>query len=132
MVSISFDISNSSGLPPFLQIVKQVETAISLGYLVNGDQLPTVKEVVAMATINPNTVMKAYRELDQRGLTRAVPGVGTFIVLDKGRKNLEGIEKLREHIRNGWLVEALETQLSRETIQNLILEEIDRCFQQSH
>src|ERR1700685_2674950 len=107
MVSISFSISNSSGVPPFLQIVKQVETAISLGYLKDGDQLPTVKEVVSMVNVNPNTVMKAYRELDQRRLTRAVPGVGTFISLETVVENLEEIEKLREHFRHGWLAEAI-------------------------
>ena len=129
MVSISFNITNLSGIPPFLQIVKQVETAISLGYLKDGDQLPTVKEVVSMVNVNPNTVMKAYRELDQRRLTRAVPGVGTFITLENAINNLEEIKNLREHFRDGWLADAVEAQLTKETIQNLIMEEVNISFQ---
>jgi GntR family transcriptional regulator len=66
-------------VPTYLQLVQQVRQAIRLGLLQPGDQLPTVKEVVGRLAINPNTVLKAYRELDHEGLVEARRGQGTFI-----------------------------------------------------
>ena len=66
----------ASGVPTYLQLVRQVEDAIRLGYLVAGDQLPKVKDVVATLAINPNTVLKAYRELEHKGLAAGRPGPG--------------------------------------------------------
>ena len=68
-----------SGVPTYLQLVQQVRQAIRLGVLRPGDQLPTVKEVVGTLTINPNTVLRAYRELDLEGLIEGRRGVGTFV-----------------------------------------------------
>jgi GntR family transcriptional regulator len=76
---ITFRLSTHSGVPPYLQIVQQVRQAIRLGILQDGDQLPTVKEVVKMVAINPNTVFKAYRELEMLGLVEGRTGSGTFI-----------------------------------------------------
>jgi GntR family transcriptional regulator len=76
---IQFRLDARSGLPPYLQIVRQVEHAIRLGLLQAGDRLPTVKEVASELAVNPNTVLKAYRELDHRGLTSGKVGQGTFI-----------------------------------------------------
>ena len=69
--TISFRLSSSSGVPAYLQIVQQVEQALRIGVLKVGDQLPTVKEVVAEVAVNPNTVLKAYRELEVAGLSKA-------------------------------------------------------------
>ena len=77
---ISFSLDSQSGVPTYLQLVQQVEAALSLGYLVEGDQLPTVKDVVSSIAINPNTVLKAYRELESRGIAEGRPGVGTFVI----------------------------------------------------
>ena len=74
-----FRLDGSSGVPPYLQIVQQVRQALLLGYLRSGDQLPTVKEVVASLAINPNTVVKAYRQLENDGVVTARPGQGTFV-----------------------------------------------------
>lgn len=74
-----FRLDGSSGVPPYLQIVQQVRQALLLGYLHSGDQLPTVKEAVASLAINPNTVVKAYRQLENEGMVTARPGQGTFI-----------------------------------------------------
>jgi GntR family transcriptional regulator len=68
-----------SGVPAYLQLVQQVKQAIRLGMLQPGDQLPTVKEVVGTLTINPNTVLHAYRQLDLEGLVEGRRGVGTFV-----------------------------------------------------
>jgi GntR family transcriptional regulator len=77
--SVAFRLDHGSGVPTYLQLVQQVEQALRLGFLAPGDQLPTVKETVEALAINPNTVMKAYRELEHRGLAAGRPGQGTFI-----------------------------------------------------
>src|SRR3984885_13947192 len=71
---IEFRLDAASGVPTYLQLVQQVEHALRLGYLKPGDQLPRVRDVVASLAINPNTVLKAYRELDTKGLTAGRPG----------------------------------------------------------
>ena len=76
---INFHLDTRSGVPTYLQLVQQVRQAVRLGILAPGDQLPTVKEVVESLAINPNTVLKAYRELDHEGLVEATRGVGTFV-----------------------------------------------------
>jgi len=76
---IEFSLDSRSGVSPYLQVVHQVRQALRLGLLRQGDQLPTVKDVVARLAINPNTVLKAYRELERDGLVSARPGVGTFV-----------------------------------------------------
>ncbi len=74
-----FRLDGSSGVPPYLQLVHQVRQSLLLGYLRKGDRLPTVKEVVSDLAINPNTVVKAYRQLEHEGLAGGRPGQGTFI-----------------------------------------------------
>jgi GntR family transcriptional regulator len=76
---IEFRLDPRSGVPTYLQIVQQVKQAVRLGLLKPGDQLPTVKEVVGVLRINPNTVLKAYRELDHEGLVEGRRGQGTFV-----------------------------------------------------
>jgi DNA-binding transcriptional regulator YhcF (GntR family) len=78
-VAIAFRLDPHSGVPTYLQLVQQVEDALRLGQLVAGDQLPRVKDVVGSLAVNPNTVLKAYRELEHRGLTAGQPGQGTFV-----------------------------------------------------
>src|SRR6201989_2279763 len=76
---IDFHLETRSGVPTYKQIVQQVTQAVRLGILQPGEQLPTVKDVVASLAINPNTVLKAYRELEHAGLAAGRPGVGTFV-----------------------------------------------------
>ncbi len=76
---IEFHLDSRSGVSPYLQIVQQVRQALRLGLLQQGDQLPTVKEVVAQLAVISNTVLKAYRELEHEGLASARPGVGPFV-----------------------------------------------------
>ena len=76
---IEFSLDGRSGVSPYLQVVHQVRQGLRLGLLREGDQLPTVKDVVARLAINPNTVLKAYRELERDGLVAARPGIGTFV-----------------------------------------------------
>src|SRR3978361_787566 len=77
---IEFQLEAGSGVATYLQLVQQVHQALQLGMLEPGDQLPTAQQVVAKLAINPNTVLKAYRDLEREGLVRARPGLGTFIV----------------------------------------------------
>ena len=78
--AITFALYQASGVPAYLQIVQQVEQALRMGLLRPGDQLPTVKQVVGEVAINPNTVTKAYRELEHAGLVEGRQGVGTFVL----------------------------------------------------
>jgi GntR family transcriptional regulator len=77
---IEFRLDRRSGVTPYLQLVQQVRHAVRLGWLREGDQLPTAKEVVAALGINQNTVHKAYRELEHDGVVVSRPGVGTFVL----------------------------------------------------
>jgi GntR family transcriptional regulator len=77
---IEFQLDPTSGVATYLQLVQQVHQALQLGLAEPGDQLPTAQQVVAKLAINPNTVLKAYRDLEREGLVRARPGMGTFIV----------------------------------------------------
>ncbi len=77
---IALRLDAKSGIPPYLQIAQQIRQALVAGVLVPGDQLPTVKEVVTLLAINPNTVFKGYRELEHEGLVEGRPGAGTFVL----------------------------------------------------
>jgi GntR family transcriptional regulator len=77
---IEFRLDMQSGVATYLQLVQQVRQALRLGILEPGDQLPTAQTVVGQLAINPNTVLKAYRELEREGLVRARPGQGTFVI----------------------------------------------------
>ncbi len=76
---IEFQLDEASGIATYVQLVQQVHQALRLGILEPGDRLPTAQQVVARLAINPNTVHKAYRELEREGLVRARPGLGTFV-----------------------------------------------------
>jgi GntR family transcriptional regulator len=76
---IRFRVDGRSAVPPYQQIAQQVRQALRMGVLAVGDQLPSVREVVAATAVNPNTVLKAYRDLEREGLTEARAGHGTFV-----------------------------------------------------
>ena len=99
---IAFRLDHGSGVPTYLQLVQQVEHALRLGYLSQGDRLPTVKEVVGSLAINPNTVLKAYRELEHRGIAAGRPGQGTFVRSTPGTVGLPELTALRKTLLT-WL-----------------------------
>jgi GntR family transcriptional regulator len=115
---IEFHLDNRSGVSPYLQIVQQVRQALRLDLLREGDQLPTVKEVVGQLAINPNTVLKAYRELEHEGLVSARPGVGTFVTGSLGGQSLAAQGPLRQALR-GWITKARRAGLDDESIEAL-------------
>jgi GntR family transcriptional regulator len=102
---IEFRLDAASGVPTYLQLVHQVEHALRLGYLTLGDQLPKVRDVVASLAINPNTVLKAYKELETKGLTTGRPGQGTFIQATLSQVALPELAGLRRALL-GWLTAA--------------------------
>lgn len=102
---LRFRLDPASGVPTYLQLVQQVEHALRLGYLTTGDQLPRVRDVVADLAINPNTVLKAYRELEHKGLTSGRPGQGTFIDGSLVQAGLPELNELRRSLR-AWLTDA--------------------------
>jgi GntR family transcriptional regulator len=119
---LAFRLDHQSGVPAYLQVVQQVEQALRLGHLRPGDQLPTVKEIVQRLAINQNTVLKAYRELEHRGLVEAQPGQGTFV-----REALPGPSgpsgREQAALRTGltrWLHRAFEAGLDADTVLALV------------
>jgi GntR family transcriptional regulator len=102
---IEFRLDPASGVPTYLQLVQQVEHALRLGYLKPGDQLPKVRDVVSSLAINPNTVLKAYRELETKGLTTGRPGQGTFIQATLNQVALPELTGLRRSLL-AWLATA--------------------------
>jgi GntR family transcriptional regulator len=118
---IEFHLDPRSGVPAYLQLVQQVRQAVRLGILRPGDQLPTVKEVAVDLAINPNTVVKAYRQLEHEGLAAGRPGQGTFITGTPAQSSppAAASRALRRSLR-GWLADAAEAGLSEDAITALI------------
>src|SRR3954454_1496867 len=102
---IEFHLDPRSGVATYLQIVQQVKEALRLGTIDVGDQLPTVREVVADLAINPNTVAKAYRELERDGLVVARQGRGTFVASTLAPASLSHYAELRAQLER-WLEHA--------------------------
>ena len=115
---IEFRIDARSGVAPYRQLVQQVRQALRLGVLRVGDQLPTVKEVVAQVAINPNTVLKAYRELEHEGLAEGRPGLGTFVTRTLADTSLTAHTALRADLVR-WLTKARRAGLDDDSIDAL-------------
>ena len=116
---ISFRVDSRSVVPPYLQIVQQVRQALRMGLLDVGDKLPAVREVVAATAVNPNTVLKAYRDLEREGLVEARAGHGTFV------RSLPPGPPPDTHSRLGrslarWVRQAREAGLDDESIESLL------------
>jgi GntR family transcriptional regulator len=124
---IEFRLDTRSGVPTYLQLVQQVKQAVRLGILQPGDQLPTVKEVVAQLAINPNTVLKAYRELDREGLVDGRRGQGTFVSADLTAAQPRDFDRLRAALTQ-WLERARAAGLDEEAINALVASALHAVF----
>ena len=114
-----FRLEGHSRLPAYIQLAQQVRHALRLGVLTPGDQLPTVKEVVEKLLLSPNTVLKAYRELENEGLISSRQGKGTFVVRTLADPLLtHHAALLRRLVR--WMRDAQAAGLSQEDIEALI------------
>jgi len=115
---IEFHLDARSGVAPYMQLIHQVRQALRLGLLHEGDQLPKVKDVVAGLAINPNTVLKAYRELEYEGLVAARPGIGTFVTGTLDVVPQAAHLPLRRDLQR-WLAKARRAGLDDESIEAL-------------
>jgi GntR family transcriptional regulator len=122
MALIEFHLDSRSGVPTYLQLVQQVRHAVQLGILRPGDQLPTVKEVVAGLAINPNTVLKAYGTLESEGIAKGRRGQGTFVTTSAPSPLGDDFSKLRRALRQ-WFDQARASGLDEQAIDALLSEQ---------
>ena len=116
---ISFRVDGRSVVPPYLQIVQQVRQALRMGLLDVGDRLPAVREVVAATAVNPNTVLKAYRDLEREGLIEARPGHGTFVLKRPPGPPPGTVARLGRSLAR-WVRQAREAGLDEESMESLL------------
>lgn len=116
---LSFRITSQSGVPPYMQIIQQVRRALQIGIISPGDRLPTIKEVVSTVPINPNTVFKAYRELERDGLVQSRTGVGTFATKRPHGPPPSAQTVLADDLAN-WVVRARTVGLDNTSIEALL------------
>jgi GntR family transcriptional regulator len=120
----AFRLDTKSGVPTYLQLVDQVRRGLLLGYLCDGDQLPTVREVAAALVVNPNTVAKAYRELERAGFVTPRAGQGTFVNGSIDQVPTATYARLSRSLRT-WLRTAQEAGLGRDQIHALVSATLD-------
>ncbi|MFD9814540.1 GntR family transcriptional regulator [Streptomyces sp. NPDC059080] len=131
MVSVvEFRIDRRSGVATYLQIVQQVQQALRLGTLVEGDRLPTAAQVAATTKVNPNTTLKAYRELEREGLVEPRPGLGTFVSRTLARPQSAADTQLREELR-AWMSRARTAGLTREDTQAVLNSVVQDTYPES-
>jgi GntR family transcriptional regulator len=94
----AFRLNPHSGVPVYRQLIDQVMGAVALGTLRTGDQLPTVRQVAVNLAINPNTVLRGYREMEIRGILDSQQGAGTFIAEQKPAGSSEERERQRSQL----------------------------------
>jgi GntR family transcriptional regulator len=126
---IEFHLDGRSPVATYKQLVQQVRQALRVGLLEPGDQLPTVREVAESLAINPNTVLKAYRELELEGLVEGRPGLGTFVVRSLAGPSLSSQAELRRQLQ-AWLERAREAGLDQEDVVALVETTMRSSFQE--
>jgi GntR family transcriptional regulator len=124
---IEFQLDPASGVATYLQLVQQVRDALRLGLLEPGDKLPTAQQVVAKLAINPNTVLKAYRDLEREGLVKGRPGMGTFVI-----RSLPGTDPAAQQrflaAMTGLLRSARSAGLGPDDIESIYRTAVRNCF----
>ncbi len=122
---VAYRIDRRTGVATYVQIVQQTKQALRLGLLEPGDKLPTAREVVEATAINPNTVLKAYRELEREGLVEARRGLGTFVrrSLGAARANSPLTAELSD-----WAARARAEGLDRDDVAALFTAVLDEQF----
>ncbi|MFD6276535.1 GntR family transcriptional regulator [Streptomyces sp. NPDC060209] len=125
--AVEFRIDRRSGVATYLQIVQQTKQALRLGVLEPGDRLPTAREVVEATAINPNTVLKAYRELEREGLVEARRGLGTFVRRTLGSAAVTTDPPLRAELSE-WTRRARAAGLDKDDVSALFTDVLDSTF----
>ena len=126
---IEFHLDGRSPVATYKQLVQQVRQALRVGLLEPGDQLPRVREVAESLAINPNTVLKAYRELELEGLVEGRPGLGTFVVRSLAGPSLASQAELRRQLQ-AWLERARAAGLDQEDMVALVETTMRSSFQE--
>ena len=126
---IQFHLDSRSGVAPYLQLIQQVRQALRLGLLREGDQLPTVKDVSGSLAINPNTVLKAYRQLEYEGLAAAKPGVGTFVTKTLTDASIAAHQQLSQDLLR-WYRKARAAGLDSESIDGIYQQTMRSALQE--
>lgn len=124
---IEYRIDRNSGVDTYMQLVQQTKRAMRLGALLPGDRLPTAKQVVNATAINPNTVLRAYRELEREGLVEAVRGRGTFVTGSLARSEASADSQLRADLI-AWMRRARDSGLGVEDVAALVDSVAGECF----
>ncbi|MGW6742008.1 GntR family transcriptional regulator [Streptomyces sp. NPDC055025] len=127
VVIVEYRIDRRSGVPAFQQIVQQTKQALRLGVLVPGDRLPTAKEVAETSTVNPNTTLKAYRELEREGLVEPRPGQGTFVRRTLGRPETGADSPLYAELV-AWMSKAAGAGLEQEDVAALVASAMEKQY----
>ncbi|WP_329274412.1 GntR family transcriptional regulator [Streptomyces sp. NBC_01451] len=127
VVIVEYRIDRRSGVPAFQQIVQQTKQALRLGVLVPGDRLPTAKEVAETSTVNPNTTLKAYRELEREGLVEPRPGQGTFVRRTLGRPETGTDSPLYAELV-AWVSKAAGAGLELEDVAALVASALEKQY----
>ncbi|WNC03327.1 GntR family transcriptional regulator [Streptomyces sp. CGMCC 4.7035] len=127
MKLVEFRIDRRSGIAAYQQIVQQTKQALRLGVLMPGDRLPTAKEVAETCAVNPNTTLKAYRELEREGLVEPRPGLGTFIRRSLARPQAGADSPLRGELE-AWMTRAREAGLEREDVTALVTSVLEERY----
>ncbi|MFF5955164.1 GntR family transcriptional regulator [Streptomyces luteogriseus] len=127
MVAVEYRIDRRSGIPAFQQIVQQTKQALRLGVLVPGDRLPTAKEVSETSAVNPNTALKAYRELEREGLVEPRPGQGTFVRRTLGRPETGTDSPLYGELV-AWMAKAAGAGLEQEDVAALVASALEKQY----
>ncbi|MFG2576338.1 GntR family transcriptional regulator [Streptomyces sp. NPDC048481] len=127
MVAVEYRIDRRSGVPAFQQIVQQTKQALRLGVLVPGDRLPTAKDVAETSAVNPNTTLKAYRELEREGLVEPRPGLGTFVRRTLGRPETGTDSPLYGELV-AWMAKAAEAGLEQEDVAALVASALEKQY----
>ncbi|MEU0136067.1 GntR family transcriptional regulator [Streptomyces sp. NPDC006296] len=128
MSVVVFRIDRRSGVATYLQIVRQVEQALRMGALEEGDRLPTAAQVAASTKVNPNTTLKAYRELERAGLAEVRQGAGTFITRSLAGPDSEGRAWPLRTALTEWLHQAHGEGLGREEVEALFRASFDAVY----
>ena len=117
-----------SGVPIYLQIIEQVKRSVALGILQAGEQLPTVKQLALDLTINPNTVARAYRDLERDSVIETAPGRGSFVRSDGTVASANAAGDVARDALDAGMREAKSVGLSRDEIRKLFDAALDRWF----
>jgi GntR family transcriptional regulator len=127
VVTVEYRIDRRSGVPAFQQIVQQTKQALRLGVLVPGDRLPTAKDVAETSAVNPNTTLKAYRELEREGLVEPRPGLGTFVRRTLGRPETGTDSPLYGELV-AWVAKAAGAGLEHEDVAALVASALEKQY----